>query len=385
MANGTWRLTTRRGNAQLPLAVAAVLAVALVLLGRAQSGLFDRARANITDWMSPALELVHAPVEAVNTWASEVGNLFRVYSENIRLREENARLKQWQAAATLMDERVKRYQLLLHAVPDPALSSIVARVIGRASRPFDQTIILDAGKANGVKPGQAVVNDRGMIGRIFLSGNHTSWVVLVTDLNSRIPVTIKPGNVQALLAGDNSPTPRLEDFSQNAQLKPGDSIVTSGDGGLLPAGLTIGTLVQTNIGLRVMLLVDPQNVDDVEVLDYKSPIEPLPAPSVNDLPAAAAGLAPAAPPPEQPLQALPLQTPGAMPAPGAAMVVPHGAAVVTPAAGQGSVVALTPKPVKPQAAAPKPGPATVQTRPQEAPTAPPPEKPVDDASPDQDQ
>jgi rod shape-determining protein MreC len=271
-------------------------------------------------------------------------------------------------------------------VPDPALSSIVARVIGRASRPFDQTIILDAGKANGVKPGQAVVNDRGMIGRIFLSGNHTSWVVLVTDLNSRIPVTIKPGNVQALLAGDNSPTPRLEDFSQNAQLKPGDSIVTSGDGGLLPAGLTIGTLVQTNIGLRVMLLVDPQNVDDVEVLDYKSPIEPLPAPSVNDLPAAAAGLAPAAPPPEQPLQTLPLLTPGAMPAPAAATAVPRGAATaMLPGVGQGPVVALTPKPVKPQAATPKPGSSAAQSKPQDAPGAPPPEKPVDDPSPDLDQ
>jgi rod shape-determining protein MreC len=321
MANGTFRITRGRGNAQLPLAVAAAAALIVVLLGRTQSGLFDRARADLTDWMSPALNLVHTPVEVANKWMSGIGDFFHVYEENVRLREENARLRQWQTAATLMDERVKRYQLLLKAVPDPALSSIVARVIGRASRPFDQTIILDAGKRNGVKPGQAVVDARGMIGRIFLAGDHTSWVVLVTDLNSRIPVTIKPGNAQAILAGDNSSTPRLEDFSQNAVLKAGDSIVTSGDGGLLPAGLTLGRLVETPSGLRVLLLADPQNVDDVEVLDYKAPIEALPVPSVHDLPAAVAGMAPAVTPEEQAVQPLPLQMPS-VPKPAPAATTP---------------------------------------------------------------
>ncbi len=375
MANGTFRIARGRGNAQLPLAVAAVLAIVLVLLGRAQSGLFDRARASMTDWMSPALQLVHTPVDVANKWMSGIGNFFSVYSENARLREENERLRHWQTAANLMDERVKRYQALLHAVPDPALQSIVARVIGRASRPFDQTMILDAGKRNGVKPGQAVVDARGMIGRIFLAGDHTAWVVLVTDLNSRIPVTIKPGNGQAILAGDNSPTPRLEDFSQNTVLHAGDSIVTSGDGGLLPAGLTVGTLVQTNLGLRVMLFADPENVDDVEVLDYKAPIEPLPDMSVKDLPAAVAGLPPAAPPQQQPLQVLPLQLPNAQPpqtaqqpAPGTATAQPTPQ--TTPATGTHPV---------PGAAVPRVG--LQSNNPAQQPAAP----PSGDSTPDQDQ
>ena len=60
------------------------------------------------------------------------------------------------------------------------------------------------GNANNVKPGEAVVDARGMIGRIYLAGDRTSWVILLTDLNSRIPVTIAPGNVQAIMAGDNT-------------------------------------------------------------------------------------------------------------------------------------------------------------------------------------
>ena len=65
MANGAWKIA-RRSNAQLPLVIVIVLAVVLVLLGKAQSGLFDRARMRITDWMQPGLESVHAPVAAFN-------------------------------------------------------------------------------------------------------------------------------------------------------------------------------------------------------------------------------------------------------------------------------------------------------------------------------
>ena len=67
MANGTWKIA-RRGNAQLPLVIVLALAVVLVLVGKAQSGLFDRARMRITDWMAPTLETVRAPVQDFNRW-----------------------------------------------------------------------------------------------------------------------------------------------------------------------------------------------------------------------------------------------------------------------------------------------------------------------------
>ena len=105
-------------------------------------------------------------------------------------------------------------------------------------------MILDAGKANGVKPGQAVVDARGMIGRIFLAGEHTSWVILLTDLNSRIPVTIEPGTRQRDSGRrQHQGAASLETLAQGAQVKPGDQVVSSGDGGILPPGLAIGTVI----------------------------------------------------------------------------------------------------------------------------------------------
>ena len=299
MANA-WKIA-RRSNAQLPLVIVIALAVVLVLLGKAQGGLFDKARAHVTDWMAPALEKVRAPVQGMGRWIGSIGEIFSVYEQNLKLKDENARLRQWRNVAIVLQGRVGRYQTLLHAVPDPKLNAVLARVIGRASRPFLQTMILDAGKANHAAPGQAVVDARGMIGRIYLTGERTSWVILLTDINSRIPVTIAPstangGNFQAIMTGDNTAMPTLDMVSRLVTLRAGDQVVSSGDGGLLPAGLPIGTVVPDNKGgYRVALLADASASQDVEILNFSKPPEALPP--TAQLPAEAAGLKPMAPPP----------------------------------------------------------------------------------------
>ena len=84
-------------------------------------------------------------MQAFNRWIGSVGELFVVYQENLALKDENARLRQWRNVAVVMQGRVAPYQALLHAVPDPDVNSVLARVIGRASRPFLETMILDAG------------------------------------------------------------------------------------------------------------------------------------------------------------------------------------------------------------------------------------------------
>jgi rod shape-determining protein MreC len=337
MANGGWKIARSRGGAQLPIALLAAFAIALILIGKAQSNLFDRARANVTDWAAPALQVVRAPLASVNRSLGSVGEIFSVYQENLRLKEENARLRQWQNAAVVLDGRVKRYQLLLHAVPDPTLSSVMAQVIGRSNRPFLQTMILDAGRAQGVKPGQAVIDQRGMIGRIFLAGDHTAWVIQLTDLNSRIPVTVEPGNIQAILAGDNSSAPQLDLLAQNIVLKPGMQVVTSGDGGLLPPGLAVGTVVtDSGGGYRIVLLADAASSQDVNIVDFKLKTEQPPDVKPQDLPATAAGLPPAQPPPPMPAPgtqpAMPVPAPTAAAKPPAAAPKPTATRPATPPA-----------------------------------------------------
>lgn len=297
MANA-WKIA-RKSNAQLPLVIVIALAVVLVLIGKAQSGLFDQARVRFTDFMAPALERVRAPLQGFQRFTGSITEIFSVYEQNLRLKEENARLRQWRNVAIVLQGRVGRYQTLLHAVPDPKLNAVLAQVIGRANRPFLQTMILNAGRENHALPGEAVVDARGMIGRVYLAGQRTSWVILLTDINSRVPVTIAPGNVQAIMTGDNSANPALDMISRQVALHVGDQVVSSGDGGLLPPGLPVGTVVQDSAGnWRVALLADPAGAQDVEILNFAKPPETLPP--AAQLPAEAAGLKPEPPPPAQP-------------------------------------------------------------------------------------
>lgn len=313
MANGSLRLARGRGNgAQISLAVCGVLAIVVVLLGRVQPTLFDRARAYASDRAAPLLEAIHGPLRGVAQWISGLENIFHVYQENLVLEQQNARLRQWQSVALALEQRLKHYQLLLKAVPDPQLGNVTARVIGRSTRPFLNTMILDAGRRQHVKPGEAVVDDRGMIGRIFLAGDHTSWVILLTDLNSRVPVSIQPGNVQAIMAGDNSAAPILEMSAQMVHLKPGQQIVTSGDGALVPAGLSVGKVFWDGADYRGALFADSGHSDDVRVLDLQRRAEQPPVPTAADLPVSAAGLPPLTPPP--PKITAPQAAPGTSPA-----------------------------------------------------------------------
>jgi rod shape-determining protein MreC len=195
-------------------------------------------------------------------------------------------------------------------------------------------MILDAGRENHALPGQAVMDARGMIGRIYLTGSRTSWVILLTDLNSRIPVGIAPGNFQAMMTGDNSTMPRLEMVSHTVTLHAGDQVTSSGDGGFLPAGLPIGTVVADGSGgWRVALLADAAASQDVEILNFSKPPETPPASA--QLPAEAAGLKPQPPPP-----------PPAAPAPATSTAAPAKPVTPAPGAAQASAAAKPPAPAE---------------------------------------
>ncbi|MGQ0742713.1 MAG: rod shape-determining protein MreC [Alphaproteobacteria bacterium] len=287
MVHSGWRLTRGRGSgaAQLPLAICAVIAIVIVLLGKAEASIFDHARAKISDFVAPILEQVRDPLAGLERWIGGLGTIFSVYEENLRLKQENAELRRWQNAALSLERRVQRYELLLHAVANSELPSIAARVIGQSSHPFVMTMILNAGAAEGVRPGQAVLDDRGLIGRIYLAGERTSWVILLTDLNSRVPVVVAPSNHRAILAGDNTPAPELQIHELGGKVNAGDRVISSGDGGMLPPDLPVGVVVARDGELRVALFSNAERADYVHVLDYKAPVEPPPGAAAAELPA----------------------------------------------------------------------------------------------------
>ncbi len=277
MAGSGWKWARGRGAKQLPLILCLVIAVATAIAGRAQASIFDNARAALSDWTAPALSGLKAPLTAVQNWIAGFGSIFTVYNENAELKRENAELQKWQQVALSLEDRLRSYQQLLNAVPDEKTPFITARVIGESSRPFVKTMILNAGSTEHVAKGQAVVDARGLLGRIYVTGQNTSWVILLTDLNSRVPVVIEPSHRRAILVGDNTPSPQLELDVGDGPVKSGDRVLTTGDGGLLPPDVPVGLVSGNGEGARVALFASASSADAINILDYR----------VADLPPAA--------------------------------------------------------------------------------------------------
>lgn len=253
-------------------------AVALLVISKADLALTERLRTAVIDIASPVLQLLTRPIQTAQQGAAAVENLISLHRDNTRLRDENARLLHWQQVALRLEQENAALRRLLAVSQDAAYDAIAARVIGDSGGPFVRTMLLDAGSRDGVRKGQAVVTEHGLVGRVVDAGQRAGRVLLLTDLNSRIPVLVEHSRQRAILAGDNSGQPRLEYLAATAQITPGDRVVTSGDGGLFPPGLLIGTVVSVgDRAPRIRPAVDFGHVEFVRVLRYDRP-KPAPDP-----------------------------------------------------------------------------------------------------------
>lgn len=265
-------------------------AVALILLGRVDRPVIERVRALGADIIQPVLTAVSQPVSVVNAVIGWVDDILFVHDENFRLRTENARLLQWQEVARRLEQDNAALRQLLAAGPDLSQTYVTGRVIADGGSSFVRTVLLNIGTKDGVKKGQAVIGEGGYAGRVAETGVRAARILLVTDLNSRLPVMLQEGGHRAVLTGDNSPFPRLEYLTGAAKPAAGMHVVTSGDGGQFPAGIPVGEIVSTDGVIRVRPVVDLGRLDFLRVMQFdETRID-------AEDPAAPSASAPAAPP-----------------------------------------------------------------------------------------
>ena len=260
--------TSRRSPARRwDFALLCVVAVVLLLLGRAETGLVERARAVAGDVIAPIMAAVSEPVGLASAVMNDLGDFFDVYEENARLREQNARLSEWHQEALTLTRENHALRELAGYRPTNEFASVAARVVGDSTGIFVRSVLANAGREAGLSKGDAVVDAGGLIGRVVETGGRSSRVLLITDLNSRVPVIVQRNGVLAILAGDNSATPVLKFRSLRARLRPGDRIVTSGHGDMFPPDLAVGEVVGVDDGeVRIRPLADLDRLDYVRFL-----------------------------------------------------------------------------------------------------------------------
>ena len=247
----------------------AAAAVVLMLLNKSNTGAVERFRTVLLDTASPVLEVLSRPAITFSRVMEEARFLVHLHDENARLREENARLKHWQATALRLQQQHVGLTALLNARVDPSSTFVSARVIGDSGGPFVRTVLLNAGSRDGVVKGQAAINGDGFVGRVAEVGLRSSRILLITDLNSRVPAVLEPSRDRGVLEGDNSNALRLNYLPAGARLSPGDRVVTSGHGGVFPAELPIGVVTSVADGVPyVQPFVQFQRLDYVRIVKH---------------------------------------------------------------------------------------------------------------------
>lgn len=266
----TWieSIPLRALGARATPAVLALLGVTLIAFHKADILPVEKMRVTLTDAMTPVLQAVSAPFNAVADNFEGVQTLRALKAENIRLREENAKLQAWYETALKLQAENKALHQLLNVKADPGLQFVTARIVSDPGGAFVKSVLLPVGSIDNVGKGNAVLSGQGLIGRVTEAGRHSARVLLINDLNSRIPVVIQNTRTKAILAGKNGDLLKLERLPPDSGLTAGQRIVTSGDGGQLPPDIPVGTIVSIGAeGVFVKPLADLHAASYVQVIN----------------------------------------------------------------------------------------------------------------------
>jgi rod shape-determining protein MreC len=248
----------------------AVLAVALgltFLIWRIDSPRVERFRASLIDSVVPSFEWALVPVTKFGDMVDAFQSYAKLYDQNQELRRELQKMKAWKEAAVQLEQQNAKLRAQNEVQLDPQLTSVSGVVLADSGSPFRQSVLLNVGSRDGIIDGWATMDGLGLVGRIAGVGKNTSRVILLTDATSRIPVTILPSGQRAILAGDNTARPPVEFLETPEAVRPGDRVVSSGDGGIFPAGLLVGEVGEGPDGRkRVLLSADYGRLDFLRVL-----------------------------------------------------------------------------------------------------------------------
>ena len=199
---------------------------------------------------------------------------FKVYEENEILREKlNFELSKNYNSEYILEEN-KRLKSTIEEL-DTVSSEIVGKVLVDKKSPFLRSVIVNRGSKDGIELGMAVMNKSYLIGKVVEVSFTSSRVLLLSDLNSKVPVDIMPNNIQSILSGTGEDTGIIQ-YTRQQELIENDAIVfTSGAGGLFKSGIPIGTIFKdpNNSNINVKFFSDFSQLRFVKIISFKEELK----------------------------------------------------------------------------------------------------------------
>lgn len=254
---------------RLLIGVICLFLVGIFLIWRIDSPRVERFRAQVADRVVPGMDWAMTPVTGAINLLRDFQSYQRLSEQNRELRSELRQMQAWKEAALQLEQENARLLDLNNVRLDPRLTYVTGVVMADSGSPFRQSVLLNVGARDGIMDGWAAMDGIGLVGRIAGTGQNTSRVILLTDASSSVPALIQPSGQSTLVTGDNTAAPRVEFLEKPDLVRPGDRVISSGDGGVFPAGLLIGQVAADPAGqLRVRLSADFERLEFLRVLRH---------------------------------------------------------------------------------------------------------------------
>ena len=256
----------QRGNKQrFSLIFLIILSIVFLILGRFNLSAINYIKISINELVYRSSFIVSVPENYIKKTYINVQDHFTYYDEYLKLKKENIELKttiENTNFITLENERLKKI------IDDYIIVSdeIIAKVLIDKQSPFLRSMIINKGSKNNIKLGMAVLDGEFLVGKVVEVNFTTSRVLLLSDLNSKIPVTIEPEGYQSILSGTGKNNGIIQYSKEEIFLKEGSSVFTSGSGALFKSGIPIGKITNK---IKVDYFSDFSQLKFVKVIEFR--------------------------------------------------------------------------------------------------------------------
>ena len=244
-----------------------VFSFSLMFLGKADFSALRSARMGLSDFAAPLVDLLSAPVRGAETMVQGIRTVASLRAENVRLQAENGILKRWRRRAEILESENRQLRSVAGAVSPDRRTPLTARAVTAPGGAFAHTVLVATGSDQGIQTGNPVVTADGLVGMVVDVGATYARVLMISDINAQIPVILASSSWPGVTSGKNGPFLTLEYLPAEAAPKVGELVLTSGHGGVLPAGVPVGRvdLVRDDF-VRVRPAVDLRHLSYVSIL-----------------------------------------------------------------------------------------------------------------------
>lgn len=253
------------------LVILFLIAFVLMMVNKTDTILIDKTSSMATGILSPVVDVLIVPARLVAHVYDYFKDMSLAYEENKFLKKENRKLRLIGEQARALEIENRLLSRILNFTKPPVDKLTTARIVAEEGDAFSHSLIAYIGKNNIVEKGQIVLNEDGVVGRIDKIGNSYAKILLLTDINSRIPVVLEKNRTRGMVAGDNTLNPKLVFLPLSSEVNIGDRLVTSGVAGVFPPGLPVGFVSKIDKReIRIQPYADLNSLEYVKIVSFEN-------------------------------------------------------------------------------------------------------------------